>query len=94
MNSTGTGRSNGSGRYEIRLQGRLTPRWAALFEGMTLTTGDGITLLEGWVVDQAALHGLLHQLRDVGLPLVSVTRVAHDEVESTPNHPRTTSSGA
>lgn len=63
------------GWYEIRLQGRLDRRWSARFEGMTMTTGDGLTLLEGPVVDQAALHGLLHQLRDIGLPLVSVRQV-------------------
>ena len=61
--------------YEIRLQGRLDPRWSSRFDGMTLTTGDGFTLLTGPVVDQAALHGLLHQLRDIGLALVSVTQV-------------------
>ena len=72
-----------SGWYEIRLQGRLDPRWSARFEGMTLTTGDGGTLLEGPVVDQAALHGLLHQLRDIGLSLVSVTQVAPDDVRRT-----------
>lgn len=93
MNSTPTSRPDGSGRYAIRLQGRLDARWSALFEGMTLTTGDGFTLLEGPVVDQAALHGLLHQLRDVGLPLVSVTRVAHDDAESA-SHPDTTTPGA
>jgi hypothetical protein len=75
MSTTPPSRSDGSGRYEIRLQGRLDPRWSARFEGMTLTTGGGITLLEGPVVDQAALHGLLHQLRDIGLPLVSVHQV-------------------
>jgi hypothetical protein len=54
---------------------------------MTLTTGDGITLLEGPIVDQAALHGLLHQLRDIGLPLVSVRQV---ETDDAPHHPDTT----
>ncbi len=84
----------GSGRYEIRLQGRLDPRWAARFGEMTLTTGDGITLLAGPVVDQAALHGLLHQLRDLGLPLVSVCQV-ETGVESRPGpHPDTTTTGA
>lgn len=66
---------DGSGWYEVRLQGRLDPRWAALFDDMTLTTGDGFTVLAGPVVDQAALHGLLHQLRDIGLPLVSICQV-------------------
>ena len=65
-----------SDRYEIRLRGRLDPRWAARFDGMTLTTtGDGTTVIEGPVVDQAALHGLLQKLRDTGLPLISVAQV-------------------
>jgi hypothetical protein len=63
------------GRYEIRLKGHLGPRWAARFDGMTLTTrADGTTVIEGPVVDQAALHGLLRTLRDLGLPLLSVTQ--------------------
>ena len=65
-----------TGRYEIRLKGHLAPRWAAWFDGMTLTTkSDGTTVLDGPVIDQAALHGLLTKLRDTGLPLLSVTQV-------------------
>ena len=61
--------------YEIRLQGRLDPRWASWFEGMTLTDRtDGTTVIDGLVADQAALHGLLQRLRDLGLPLLSVDR--------------------
>jgi hypothetical protein len=68
--------SPGHSQYEIRLKGRLGPRWAARFDGMTLTSrADGITVIEGPVVDQAALHGLLRTLRDIGLPLLSVTQV-------------------
>jgi hypothetical protein len=64
------------GRYEIRVKGHLDARWVAWFDGMTLTPdGDGTTLIHGPVVDQAALHGLLAKVRDVGLPLVSVTQV-------------------
>ena len=64
------------GRYEIRLRGHLETRWAAWFEGMTLShERDGSTVLSGPVVDQAALHGLLQKVRDIGLPLVSVTYV-------------------
>ena len=60
-------------RYEIRVRGRLDPRWTARLDGMTLTTGDGTTVIEGVVVDQAALHGLLRTIFDLGLPLLSVT---------------------
>lgn len=85
---------DGTGWYEIRLGGRLDPRWSTRFDGMTLTTGDGFTLLRGPVVDQAALHGLLHQLRDIGLPLVSVTQVQTDVVRRPPHNPDTSTSGA
>jgi hypothetical protein len=65
-----------AGRYEIRLKGHLDPRWGASFEGLSLThENDGITLIAGHVVDQAALHGLLRRVRDLGLPLVSVQHV-------------------
>ena len=74
------------GRYEIRVQGRLEPRWAAWFEGMTLAPGDdGTTAICGPVVDQAALHGLLRKVRDLGLPLLAVTPV--DPVQHMPASP-------
>jgi hypothetical protein len=61
--------------YWIRIQGRLDPRWEAWFDGMRLSCDrDGTTLLRGKVPDQAALHGLLVKVRDMGLPLVSVVR--------------------
>jgi hypothetical protein len=64
------------GQYEIRLKGHLEARWAAWFDGLSLTQeSDGTTVLHGSVVDQAALHGLLGKVRDLGLPLVSVTQV-------------------
>ena len=63
--------------YEIRVQGRLAARWSAWFDGMTITAADdGTTVIRGTVVDQAALHGLLQKLRDVGIPLVSLTPVS------------------
>ena len=68
-----TGSRREAGQYEIRLAGHLDARWAAWFDGLTLThESDGTTVLHGPVVDQAALHGLLQKVRDLGLPLVSV----------------------
>ena len=64
------------GLYEIRLKGHLDARWADWFEGLSFThESDGTTILSGPVVDQAALHGLLRKVRDLGLPLLSVSRV-------------------
>ena len=64
------------GLYEIRIKGHLANRWAAWFGGLTITLKeDGSTLLTGPVVDQAALHGLLKKVRDLGMPLISVIRV-------------------
>jgi hypothetical protein len=70
-------------QYEIRVQGHLGPRWAGWFDGLTLRNeDDGTAVLRGPVVDQAALHGLLQKLRDVGLPLVSLTQVPPDPSET------------
>lgn len=74
--------------YEIRLAGHLAPRWSAWFDGMTVTTeADGTTVLRGVVVDQAALHGLLQKLRDVGIPLISLTQVLPEEPTEPRAHP-------
>ena len=68
-----------AGRYRIRVKGHLASRWATWFEPMTLTAeSDGTTAIEGLVTDQAALHGLLHKVRNIGLPLLSVTRLDPD----------------
>lgn len=76
-------------RYEIRLGGHLDPRWAAWFDGMTLASADdGTTVLSGPVADQAALHGVLRRVRDLGLPLVSVTQLDADGPDPTPSRPR------
>ncbi len=62
--------------YQIRIAGRLGTHWRARFDDMTITAGDdGDTLLTGPVVDQAALHGLLRTVRDLGLPLISVNEI-------------------
>ena len=62
--------------YEIRLKGHLEARWVKWFDGLAITLDEnGDTLLTGPVVDQAALHGLLRKVRDLGMPLVSVSAV-------------------
>lgn len=62
--------------YEIRIAGHLSPQWMDWFEGLTITLEeDGTTLLSGSVADQAALHGLLKKVRDLGMPLVSVNQI-------------------
>jgi hypothetical protein len=66
------------GIYEIRIKGHLDEKWADWFEGLIITLEDnGDTLLTGPVVDQAALHGLLKKVRDLGMPLVSVCPLEH-----------------
>jgi len=61
--------------YQIRIEGHLGRQWTDWFEGLTITLEDsGETLLTGPVVDQAALHGLLKKVRDLGMPLLSVNR--------------------
>jgi hypothetical protein len=66
--------------YEILIAGRLSSRWSAWFEGLTVAPTDhGTTVLRGPVVDQAALHGLLQKLRDAGIPLISLTPIASDQ---------------
>ena len=68
--------------YQIRLKGQLDPQWTDWFEGLTISLEEnGDTLLTGPVVDQAALHGLLKKVRDLGLPLVSVSPVEHREAD-------------
>ncbi len=69
--------------YQIRIKGHLGPQWAEWFEGLTITlVENGETLLTGPVVDQSALHGLLRRVRDLGLPLLAVTRVKPDQADA------------
>ena len=81
MSELSTGHYQSPGRYEIRLKGHLDARWAAWFDGLTVThDSDGTTIIHGPVADQAALHGLLQKTRDLGLPLISVNYIE-------PGHP-------
>jgi hypothetical protein len=84
-----TGDRHEPGRYEIRLRGHLDQRWAAWFDGLSLSPeADGTTIIHGPIADQSALHGLLQKVRDTGLPLVSVTCVESDPAETPGNEPR------
>ena len=68
---------DGAGLYEIRIKGHIDARWADRFDGLTITLAEnGETLLSGPVAHQAALHGLLKKVRDLGMPLISVSLVA------------------
>lgn len=69
--------------YEIRVRGHLDRTWSAWFDGLTLTTlPNGDTVLAGPIADQAALHGVLTKVRDLGLPLVAVSQVMADGAEA------------
>lgn len=72
--------------YQIRLKGHLGHEWTDWFGGMTIgLTTDGDTLLCGTVADQAALHGLLRKVRDLGMPLVSVNQTHSQQPSSGDN---------
>lgn len=73
--------------YEIRLKGHLNDRWADWFEGFSfIRESDGTTILSGAVADQAALHGLLRKVRDLGLPLISVIQMNSKQESSRENN--------
>jgi hypothetical protein len=66
--------------YEIRIKGHLDRRWMDRFDGLSMRLeADGTTVISGPVPDQAALHGLLQRVRDMGAPLVSVVRIDRDQ---------------
>ena len=69
--------------YQIRIKGHLSRHWTEWFDGLTITLEeDGNTLLTGPVIDQAALHGLLKKVRDLGMPLISVNPVKSNQVDA------------
>ena len=69
--------------YQIRIKGHLSYQWTDWFEGLTITLEeDGDTLLTGTVIDQAALHGLLKKVRDLGMPLISVSPVEPGQADA------------
>ena len=87
MSQTPSGASSQQevGFYEIRLRGHLAPRWASQLEVLSLTNeGDGTTIIRTPVVDQAALHGLLHKIRDLGLTLISVAALDRTGPDDSP----------
>ena len=89
MSDISTGPHHNPGGYEIRLKGHLDSRWAAWFDGLSLTNeNDGTTIICGPVADQSALHGLLQKVRDLGLPLVSITQPESDQPSGPDNSPR------
>ena len=69
--------------YEIRFRGHLSVRRAQMFEGLAMVQEPGgETVLTGSVIDQAALHGILDRIRDLGVPLLSVRRLSQDEAKA------------
>ena len=72
--------SNGPQFYEIQFRGHLDPSRAQMFEGLEMVQQPGgDTILTGLLIDQAALHGVLNRIRDLGVPLLLVKRLSHDE---------------
>lgn len=70
-------------RYCIRVQGRLGPQWTVWFAGLTMTWQEpGETVFTGQVADQAALHGILNTIRDLGLPLLEVRCLEPEAADS------------
>ncbi|KAE8763918.1 hypothetical protein [Georgenia thermotolerans] len=88
MTPTPAGQHDEPRWYEIRVQGRLDARWAAWFDGLSVLATDDGTTLRGPVADQAALHGVLQRVRDVGLPLLSVTQVEPGQPAAPAGEPR------
>lgn len=82
---------SGRGEYEIKVKGHLDERWSYWFEELAITTGfseDGtpITTFTGQLVDQAALHGVLAKIRDIHMPLISVSQIEMDSKDESQTH--------
>ena len=92
MSETGASATEdyGSGRYEIAIKGRLDERWSSWLEGMTfIHESNGTTSMCGPLTDQAAFHGVLNRLRNLGVPVISVQRVGPIEKDwETGSHDR------
>jgi hypothetical protein len=74
---------DGPGLYAVRIKGHLDSRWAGWFEGLVITLeNDGVTLLTGPLLDQAALPGLMRKVRDAGMPLVSITHIEPEQANA------------
>jgi len=83
-------RTSDSECYEIRVDGQLHARWSEWFDGLTVTNqSNGTTVIRGDALDQAALHGLLRKLADLGLPLLCVTRTGPDKADTCTTTPNT-----
>ncbi len=88
------GHRTDAARYEIRVTGHLDARWITWFDGLRVSQeNDGSTVISGEVADQAALHGLLQKVRDVGLPILSVTQVTTGQGDA-PASPTTSSTSS
>jgi hypothetical protein len=82
-----THRVSEAGRYEIRLDGHLDAHWTAWFDGLNVSQeAGGTTVISGPIADQAALHGVLQRIRDLGLPLLAVVRVEPDKAVNAAPH--------
>ena len=69
---------NGPAIYQVRMIGRLGSQWTNWFEGLSIKCQGKTTILTGRIVDQSALHGLLAKIRDLGMPIISVSRFETD----------------
>ncbi|WP_284981709.1 DUF4386 domain-containing protein [Arthrobacter sp. efr-133-TYG-118] len=86
MNARSVGRDDTPVEYEVRVKGHLDSRWAAWFEGLSLTNEhDGTTVIRTRNVDQAALHGLLQKLQDLALPLLAITQIGTTDSQPASN---------